>query len=163
MVLNLTPFVWVHTILSLIALVAGVIVLLDMLKSKMSSATTAIYLVTAHATNITGFMLPADRILPSHIFGVISTIALVIACIALYAKHLAGSWRRIYVITATLGVYLLAFVTVAQAFLKVVALQPLAPTQSEPPFAIAQLVVLVIFVALGWAATKRFNGAAAMA
>jgi hypothetical protein len=46
-------------------------------------------------------------------------------------------------------------VLVAQGFMKVPALHELAPTGSEPPFAIVQGIVLLIFIALGiWAAIK---------
>ncbi|MBN9062897.1 MAG: hypothetical protein BGP06_07215 [Rhizobiales bacterium 65-9] len=157
MMLNLTPLAWIHTILSLVALVAGVIVVLDMIGSKFSARLTAAYLLTSIAANLTGFILPADRILPSHIVGVLSSMALIVAVIGLYVRGLAGGWRRAYAIAMTVSVYFLAFVTVAQAFLKISALQPLAPTQTEPPFAIAQLVVIAAFVALGWAATTRFH------
>ena len=57
-----------------------------------------------------------------------------------------------------ISLYLNVFVLVAQLFQKVTALKALAPTQSEPPFAITQLVVLGIFVLLTILAAKRFRG-----
>lgn len=74
-----------------------------------------------------------------------------------YAFHLAGIHRVLYVIGATLALYLNVFVGVVQAFQKIAFLQPLAPTQSEPPFAAAQGAVLLLFVVAGWLALKRFR------
>jgi hypothetical protein len=84
-------------------------------------------------------------------------VALAIAIFARYGRHLAGSWRRTYAITAMVSLYLNVFVLVAQLFMKVPALHALAPTQSEPPFKITQLVVLVVFVAWTIAAAKKFR------
>lgn len=56
-----------------------------------------------------------------------------------------------------LALYLNVFVLVVQLFLKVPALIVLAPTQSEPPFQLTQLVVLALFLALGIAAVIRFD------
>ena len=76
---------------------------------------------------------------------------------ALYSRHLSGSWRWIYAASAVLALYLNVFVGVVQAFLKIPSLHALAPNGNEPPFAVAQGLVLVIFVALGIAAAKRFR------
>ena len=84
----------------------------------------------------------------------------VVLAIALYARYgrlMAGGWRAIYVVTAVAALYLNVFVLIVQLFLKVPALNALAPTQTEPPFAIAQLVVLIAFAGLGTAAVKRFR------
>jgi uncharacterized membrane protein SirB2 len=89
--------------------------------------------------------------------GIISLVVLAVAILARYAFHLAGAWRWIYVVGAVVGLYLNVFVLIAQAFLKVPALKAIAPTQSEPPFLIAQLVVMALFIALGIAAAKRFR------
>jgi ABC-type Na+ efflux pump permease subunit len=112
-------------------------------------------------TSVTGFFFPFDKILPSHIVGVISLVVLAIAILALYALHLAGPWRWIYVVSAVLALYLNVFVGVVQAFQKLPFLASLAPTQSEPPFLIAQAIVLVIFVVLGVVAVRSFHPPAA--
>jgi uncharacterized membrane protein SirB2 len=106
---------------------------------------------------VTGYFFPSDRILPSHIVGAISLVVLAIALLALYARHLAGHWRWIYVVTATVALYLNVFVGVVQAFQKLPSLASLAPTQSEPPFLIAQFVVLAIFIVLGVVAVRAFH------
>ena len=108
-------------------------------------------------TSVTGFFFPFHKLLPSHILGVISLVVLAIAIPARYAFHLAGPWRRTYVITAMIAQYLNVFVLVAQAFQKVPALKALAPTQSEPPFLISQVVVMVIFIGLIIAAAIKFR------
>ncbi|MDH7798376.1 MULTISPECIES: hypothetical protein [unclassified Beijerinckia] len=155
--LNLTPFVWVHTIISLVAIIAGFPVIRDLLQSRADDPWTTTFLVTALATNITGFFLPATQFLPSHAVGILSTILLILAVLARYTFHYAGAWRWIYAAGVTLGQYFLLFVLVAQAFLKVHALQALAPTQSEPPFAIAQGVLLIIFLILLVQAIRHFR------
>lgn len=109
------------------------------------------------ATSVTGFGFPVEHFLPSHGVGIISLMALAIAILALYGKHLSGGWRRTYVICAVLALYLNCFVAVVQSFAKIEPLRALAPTQSEPPFAIAQLAVLALFVGLGIAAARRFR------
>jgi len=61
------------------------------------------------------------------------------------------------VITAVLLLYLNVFVLVAQLFAKVPALKAMAPTQSESPFKIAQILVMVVFIAVGILAAKRLH------
>jgi hypothetical protein len=107
-------------------------------------------------TSVTGFGFPFDHLLPSHIVGIISLLILAIAIPARYVFHLAGAWRGIYVVGASIALYLNVFVLIAQLFLKVPALKALAPTQKEPPFLVAQLIVMVVFVGLTILATKRF-------
>lgn len=145
-----------HTWLSLIAILAGFFVIPGLLKGHMAPRWTGIFLSTAFATSATGFALPASGILPSHIFGVISIVLLVLAGFGLYGRMLDGAWRRIYAICVVIAHYLLCFVGVFQAFLKVPALHALAPTQSEPPFAIAQGLLFVVFAALTWLSARRF-------
>jgi MFS family permease len=79
------------------------------------------------------------------------------AIVALYVYRLAGPWRWIYVAGAVLALYLNIFVGIVQAFQKLPFLQPLAPSQSEPPFLVTQLVVLAIFILPGVMGVKRFH------
>jgi hypothetical protein len=156
MIQGMTPLVLVHVVLSLIGIGSGFVVLYGLLKSKRLDSWTALFLVTTLATSASGFLLPADRFLPSHAFGILSLIALGIAVPARYTFRLAGPWRAAYAATAVIALYLNVFVLVAQLFLKVPALNALAPTQSEPPFLVTQLVVLVAFLGLGISGTRRF-------
>lgn len=152
-----TTFVGFHTWLSLIAIVAGFPVAAGLLHGHVRPGWTGVFLSTAFATSATGFGFPFNGVLPSHIIGAISLVLVGIAGFALYARLLDGAWRRTYAITAMLTFYLLLFVLVAQLFAKLPALHALAPTQSEPPFAIAEGLLLVVFVALTWAAARRFT------
>lgn len=157
--MTLAAFTTLHVVLSLIGIFAGLIVLIGMLVPKPNAAWTAIFLLTTVLTSVTGFMLPAAAVLPSHIFGVVSLIALAVAIVGLYVLRLAGRWRWIYVVGALVALYLNVFVVIVQAFQKLEILQPFAPTQSEPPFLIAQLVALIIFLTLGFLAVRRFHPA----
>jgi hypothetical protein len=155
--MSLSMFTFVHVVLSLIGILAGVVVLAGMFSSRRLDGWTALFLVTTVLTSMTGFFFPRDHLLPSHIVGILSLLVLVLAVIALYIYHLAGSWRWIYVSSALVALYFNVFVAVVQAFQKVSFLHSLAPTQSEPPFLIAQTVVLLAFIALGIAAVRLFH------
>ena len=155
--MSVATFTTVHVILSLIGIASGIVVLFGMLGARRLDGLTAIFLATTVLTSATGFLFPHDRLLPSHIVGIISLVALALAILALYVYGLEGSWRWIYVATAVVALYLNVFVAVVQAFQKLPALHSLAPTQSEPPFLIAQAVVLAIFVVLGGIALKAFR------
>jgi hypothetical protein len=147
----------IHVLLSLIGIVSGFVVLVGMFDSRRLESWTALFLITTVMTSVTGFLFPFTKLLPSHIFGIISLIVLGIAAAARYSFRLKDSWRWIYVVTALFALYLNTFVLVVQAFLKVPALKALAPTQSEPPFAIAQGIVLVFFVYVGVRAAMRYR------
>lgn len=150
----------VHVLISLVGIASGLLVLYGFLTAKRYDSGNALFLLTTVATSVTGFLFfPLDPFLPSHITGIISLIVLALALYARYGRHMAGGWRKTYVITAVTALYLNVFVLVVQLFLKVAALNALAPTQSEPPFAIAQVVVLALFVVLGIRAVPRFRPA----
>ena len=155
--LSIENFTILHTAISLVAIASGLIVLAGMLRSRRLPGWTALFLVTTVLTSVTGFMFPINGLTPAIIFGVISIVILAIALMALYVKHLSGAWRWIYVTTALAALYLNVFVLIVQSFQKVPALQKLAPTQSEPAFAIAQGVALIAFLVLGTLAARRFR------
>jgi hypothetical protein len=108
-------------------------------------------------TSITGFPLPPFGLTPGRVVGVISLVLLAVAVASLYAFRLAGTWRWIYVGSALAALYLNVFVGVTQSFQKLSFLQLLALTQTEPPFLVAQLAVLAVFIALGILAAIRFH------
>jgi hypothetical protein len=147
----------VHVLLSLVGIISGFVVLVGMFDSRRLESWTALFLITTVMTSVTGFLFPFTKLLPSHIFGIISLVVLAIAAGARYSFRLKDSWRWIYVVTALLALYLNTFVLVVQAFLKVPALKALAPTQSEPPFAIAQGILLVFFLYVGVRAAMRYR------
>ena len=155
--LPLPVFTIVHVAISLIAIVSGLIALFGMLASNRLVGWTGLFLFTTILTSVTGFMFPIHGFTPALAVGAISLLALAIALWAIYGKHLSGAWRWLYVATAVFALYLNVFVLIAQSFMKVPALTPLAPTQSEPPFLIAQGVALAIFVVLGFVAARKFR------
>jgi hypothetical protein len=157
--MSYSTFTAVHVVLSLIGMLAGAVVLFGMFGARRLAAWTALFLLATLLTSVTGFMFPFNGVLPSHIVGAISLVALAVAIVALYGYRLAGASRWIYVTGAVLSLYLNVFVGVAQAFMKVPALNALAPTQVEPPFAVAQLAVLALFVAAGAVAIAKFRPA----
>jgi hypothetical protein len=153
----LRAFTLFHVLLSLAGIISGFVVAFGLLTAKRLEGWTAVFLWTTVATSATGFLFPFHRFLPSHALGILSLVVLAVALYARYTRQLAGAWRRTYAVTAMIALYLNVFVLVAQLFMKVPALKALAPTQSEPPFKMTQLVVLAIFVVLGVFATLRFR------
>ncbi len=155
-----TSAITFHTILSLIAIGTGGCVILALAKGKGPGWSTLGFLITMVATDVTGFLLPAPKLLPSHITGILSLALIAVALAAHYAFHFRGVWRALYAVTMGLAIYLNFFVLVTQLFLKVPALHALAPNapdNPEPPFLIAQAIVLAIFVWLIWKAVKNFR------
>ncbi len=155
--LSTSTFTLVHVLLSLVGIVAGLVVMFGLVAGKRLDGWTVVFLATTVATSVTGFGFPFDHLLPSHKVGIVSLLVLPVAIVARYAFHMAGAWRRIYVISAAVALYLNIFVLVVQLFLKVPALTAIAPTQKEPPFAIAQVVVLALFAWLTVLAARRFR------
>ena len=157
MILGMSTFTFIHVALSLVGIVSGVVVVAGMLKSNLLAGWTLLFLATTVATSMTGFGFHREQLLPSHIVGIISLILLAVAILALYVFALRGAWRRIYVVTAVASLFLNVFVLIVQGFLKVPALHALAPTQNEPPFAIAQGIALIAFIAIGISAARKFH------
>jgi hypothetical protein len=155
--MTLETFTAVHVVLSLIGIVAGFVVVLSFFRGKRLRVWTALFLLTTVATSVTGFAFPVDHLLPSHIVGAISLVVLAVAIVALFGLHFRGVWRGIYVVSTALALYFNVFVGITQAFLKVPALHALAPQQTEPPFVVAQLLVLALFILLTVVAVKRFR------
>ncbi len=147
----------VHVLLSLAGIAAGFVVLWGLVTSRRLEGWTALFLATTIVTSASGFLFPVDRITPAHVFGIISLAALGVAVVARYQRHLAASWRVAYVLSAVAAQYLNFFVLIVQLFLKVPALKALAPTQTEPAFAVSQLLALLFFVGVGVLAVIRFR------
>ena len=156
--MSLSTFTTLHVVISLIGIVSGLVVMFGLLSGQKFNGWTALFLISTVLTSVTGLFFPFNGVTPGIVLAIISLVLLAVAIVARYARHLSGAWRWIYVVTATISLYLNVFVLVAQLFQKVTALKALAPTQSEPPFAITQLVVLAIFVLLTILAAKRFRG-----
>jgi len=147
----------IHTLISLVAILTGFAVLFGLLTGNRIDGWTKWFLISAVATTVTGFFFPFHGITPAIKLGIISSVVLVITIYARYAKHLAGTWRWIYVVGASVTLYFNVFVGIVQSFEKIPALKAMAPTQSEPPFKLTQLVVLALFVILTLVAVIRFR------
>ena len=158
MIFGMTILTFVHVLLSLLGILAGFVVMFGLFVSKPLKGWNAVFIWTTVATSVTGFLFPFHRFLPSHGVGIISLLVLTVAIYAIYGRHLAGAWRRVYAVMAMIALYLNVFVLVAQLFDKVPALRALAPTKTEAPFKEAQLAVLVIFVALTILAAIKSRG-----
>ena len=153
----LAAFTLFHVVLSLIGIFAGFVVVYGLLGSSRFEGWTKLFLITTAATSLTGFLFPVHELMPSHILGILSLIVLTIAWLARYRFNLAGGWRRTYAITTVVALYFNVFVLIVQLFRKVPPLEALAPTQSEPPFQIAQLAALLLFAFLGTRAAMKFR------
>jgi hypothetical protein len=161
MYLGITAFGWLHTILSLIALVAGVVVVNNLLKSRIAGGWVALFLLAAIATSVSGFGFPFDRLIDSHWVGIVALATLALVLVAYYAFGLAGVWRWIFALGVVVNLYFLFVVLVVMFFRKVPALAATAPTQSEPSFLAAQLAVLAVFAVIAIIAVRKFRPAVA--
>ena len=157
----MNTFTLFHVALSLVGILAGFVVVFGLLGSKPGGGWTTVFLWTTLATSVTGFFFPFHGFTPAIGVGIISALILALAFYALRARQLAGPWRGVYVVGAVVAQYLNFFVLIVQSFQKIPALHALAPTQQEPPFAVAQGAALLLFVVLGLRAVKRFHPAAA--
>jgi hypothetical protein len=153
----LTAFTLAHVVISLVGIGSGFVVLYGLFTGKRFDFWTALFLLTTVLTSVTGFFFPFERFLPSHGLGLLSLLVLAVAIFARYSRHLAGAWRRTYVISAVIALYFNVFVLIAQLFMKVDALKALAPTQSELPFLLTQLFVMAVFVGFAIAAAIKFR------
>ena len=155
--LNMMQFIYLHAFFSVIGLGAGLFVVIGFVSSKNFSILTSAFLVTTFLTSLTGFLFPWHGFSPGIILGILSVIALALAIFGIYVKKLAGPWRAVYVVSACVALYFNFFVLVAQAFDKVHVLHSIAPSQTSPGFAIAQLAVLVLFILITVRSVQKFH------
>jgi len=155
--MSTATFTALHVAISLVGIVSGLIVMYGLIAARRFDRWTAVFVVSTALTSLTGFAFPNPHPTPGQIIGVLSLVVLAAAIVGRYVLRLRGPWRWIYVVSASLALYFNVFVFVVQSFEKVPALTALAPTQKEPPFAIAQLLVLVAFAWLTVLALKRFR------
>jgi hypothetical protein len=157
---DLSMFTLIHVVICVLGIVAGLVVAGGLVSGARLDGWTALFLVTTVLVSVTGFGFPFTKVSPAHVFGVISLVVLAVCLYARYGKRMAGRWRTVYVVTAVTALYLNVFVLVVQLFSKTPALAQLAPTQQELPFAVTQLLMLVLFAGLGLAAVRGFRTAA---
>lgn len=155
--MSLSTFTLVHVLLSLVGIGAGLVAMVGLLIRKRMDGWTALFLITTVLTSITGFFFPFHKITPGIIIGVLSIIALAIAIYSRYVRRLSGPWRWTYVVNAQIALYFNVFILIVQAFEKTPALKALAPTQTEPPFVIAESIALLFFMVVSTLAVIKFR------
>lgn len=155
--LSIEAFTVLHVVISMLAIFAGFVVVGGLFASAPLPGWTAFFLVMTILTSLTGFLFPFKTVTPAIVVGVIASLILIVALVALYRHRLAGRWRAVYVAGAIASLYLNVFVFIAQSFQKVSFVHPYAPTGSEPPFLISQGLTLAAFVILGVLAARRFH------
>lgn len=153
----LSTYTAIHVAISLLGIASGFVMLLGWVMGKTYEKWTSLFLVTTIATSLTGFGFPVAHLMPSHIVGIISLVVLAIAVAARYKVRNPGPWRWLFVVTSTVALYLNCFVLVVQSFEKSPTLHALAPTQKEPPFLVAQIALMAIFIVLGFLAVRKFH------
>jgi len=153
--ISLQTFTVIHVLISLAGIACGLVVVYGFLTNKRLNRWTAAFLITTALTSVTGFLFPFTEVTPAIKLGIISLVLLVIAYVTRYTLKL--TWRKTYVIAACAALYFNVFVLVVQGFEKVPVLKAIAPTQKEPPFAIVQIAVLLLFVVLTTFAVKKFR------
>ena len=154
---DITTLTLVHTVISIVAIATGLVVVGGLIAGVRLDGWTGLFLITTVLTSVTGFFFPFTHLLASHNVGIISLIVLPVVIFARYGKHLLGPWRGVYVVGTALVLYLNFFVLMVQLFRRIPALLVSAPKQTEPPFVLTQLLVLALFVWLGFAAFRRFR------
>ena len=157
MLSGLPPFTLFHVYLSLIGILSGLVMGFGWAAKRQFQNWTTLFFGTTIASVMTGFLFPFHHLLPSHILGILSTIALAISLYARFGKSLEGGWRSAYVIGAMLALYFNTFIFIVQLFEKQPHVRALAPTKTESPFKMAQGAALVLFIALTTAAVRRFH------
>jgi hypothetical protein len=155
--LSVATYTVLHVAISLVGIGSGLVVMLGFFTLRRFEKVTVVFLIATALTSISGFVFPFHHLLPSHIVGILSLLALGVAIPAIYVFHLAGAWRWRYVVSSALALWFNCFVLIVQSFEKISFLRALAPTQKEPPFAITQLLLLLVFAALTILAVVRFH------
>ncbi len=159
--MSTATFTLLHVLISLLGIGSGFVVIFGLIAGKRLEVWTKLFLASTVLTSLTGFLFPIKGVTPGIVVGVLSLIVLAIAIIARYSRHMSGAWGWIYIVTTALALYFNTFVLVVQSFEKVAALKALAPTQKEPPFLVAQVAVLILFIVLTAMSLKRFHGESA--
>jgi hypothetical protein len=153
--MSLETFTQIHVLISLLGIASGIVVMYGFLTNQRHDRWTAVFLITTALTSLTGFLFPFKEVTPAIKLGIISLVVLTVAIVTRYLLHLA--WRKTYVIAACMALYFNCFVLVVQSFQKIPSLKAIAPTQKEPPFAVAQIALLLLFIVLTIFAVRKFR------
>lgn len=147
-------FILIHVVLSVLGIVAGLVVVGGLMAGERFRRWIDLFFAATLLTSLTGYGFPSAEVMPAHIIGAISLLALAGAMVAYYWKQLSGAWRQAFVVLSVLALYLDVFVLLAQLFRKIPAMDVLASTSETPVFGVTQALVLVVFIGLGWMSSK---------
>ena len=159
MIFGVTIFTLIHTLLSVIGIFAGLVLAGSWMAGKRSEGWAMLFLVTTLLANVTGFGFPLHPVQPGHYIGGLSLVVLALVLLARYWQHNEGKWNTVYVVGSMVALYFNAFILVVQLFKRIPGLIAAAPTQKEAPFAVTQLIVLLLFIAVGRSALKGSRSA----
>ena len=149
-----SPLLAAHVGASLIGIMTGLVAVPTLASGRWLGGWHAAFLASTIATSLSGFLFPVGGFTPALGVGAISLLALAAALLSLRKRQAGRLPGAVYAASATLVLYINLFVLVAQLFQKVPALRVLAPTQSEPPFLIAQSALFAASVLLAWFASR---------
>ncbi|GAC1044239.1 hypothetical protein [Rhizobium sp. No.120] len=147
----------IHVVISLIAIISGIVVAYGFLTADRHNRSTLVYMLTTALTSLTGFLFPFHGVTPAIIVGIICLLIFIPTALARYTFHLAGIWRAVFVIGALVLLFFNCLVLIIQSFQKIPALNTLAPTGNEPPILAAQVALLVVIVFVGFFSLRRFH------
>ncbi|SFS00300.1 hypothetical protein SAMN05216570_1417 [Dyella sp. OK004] len=143
-----------HTVISVVAILAGIGAVRGLFLGRVRSAAMATFLVSAIVTTVTGFMFPYHGFTPAIGVGVIALLVLAWALLAQRRTALSAGSGAQFAVAIVVSEYFLVFVLVAQTFAKLPALNALAPNVQQPFFGAVQLIVLIAFTVIAIRAAR---------
>ncbi|MBB3610933.1 hypothetical protein [Rhizobium sp. BK602] len=147
----------IHVIISLIAILAGIVVIHGLITVRRHARSTLVYMVTILLTSLTGFLFPFNGVTPGIVFGIVTVLVFIPTAIARYGLRMAGVWRLVFIAGSLFMLYLNCVVLVVQSFQKIPALNAIAPLGNEPSLLAVQVVLLVAFLIVGLLSLRRFR------
>lgn len=147
----------IHVVISLIAIISGIVVASGFLTADRHERSTLVYMVTTILTSLTGFLLPFHAVTPAIIVGSLCVLIFIPTALARYRFHLAGIWRPVFIVGAMVLLFFNCLVLIVQSFQKIPVLNALAPNGNEPPILAAQVALLVVCVLVGYFSIRRFR------
>jgi hypothetical protein len=147
----------IHVVISLIAIVSGIVVAAGFLAANRHERSTLVYMVTTILTSLTGFLFPFHTVTPAIIVGSLCVLIFIPTALARYSFHLAGIWRSVFIVGAMVLLFFNCLVLIVQSFQKIPVLNALAPNGNEPPILAAQAALLVACVLVGYFSIRRFH------
>ncbi|XZE45585.1 hypothetical protein SH467x_000830 [Pirellulaceae bacterium SH467] len=147
LILLLTIF---HVVISLVAIALGTPATQSIIAGHNRTKRVAAYFLFTALTTLSGFAFPIVRFTPGIAFGLLTILLLILAGVAVRKADSHSRWHFAYLMSALATLYLNCVVFIVQSFQKISALRSLAPTQTEPPFLIAQVILLLGITIVSW-------------